>query len=222
MRFTLALCALAVVLTGCVSQGTEIGDRSRVEFPPYDGPKLKVVVVDLENEAEDPRYSELHTIGTSVLKTELGRSGSIRLQGREKMDAVIQEWELSDTGVSNVEGGGAAGPVPQRPDVLIYGKIQAFNSGYENKGVAIIHTQRTQVAEAKVAIFVKNMHTLELNTNYGVGKASKTTGSGILGGSSSTYDRNLAERALRMAIYDCWTRMMEQMKTVNPGTPAGE
>lgn len=226
MRHLIVLNAIALLLCGCVTQGKEVGDAQRIEFPRYDGPKLTVVIKDMKNLAEDARYSELGPICTSVLKTEIGRSNAVNVQGREQTQAILEEWEFSDTGgVSNVESGGggaASGPVPQRPDVLIWGEVTAFDSGYENAGMNLVFVQRKQYAEASITIRVQNMHTMQVWTNYGKGRTTKATGSGFVGGSSATYDRSLGEEALRAAIYDCWTRLLDQLRSVNPTQPAGE
>ncbi len=209
MKNALALTLLALVATACITETRSQGDPIRYEYPPYDGPRLSVWVHTFENKAENPAYSELGDVAADVLSAELSRSGAIQLQNRKDLGALATEARLQGTDI-----------VPNDTDCMIKGVV--VNYGVKEETAGFLVYNKKQVVQCEIQIEIVNRHTGASTMNYGQATTSVDSTSGLGAGTTTTYDRTLAKKALRAAIGDCWTQMMQSLRAVNPGRPAGE
>lgn len=163
----------------------------------YTGPKRRVAVIDFET--REGYAKRLGNAATSILMTELGKTGKLILVEREKINKLLEEQKLGQTGIIDSNTAVAVGKILGL-NAIVTGAVSQFGVNTESSG-ALITQSKKQIAEAKVDIRVVDASTGRvLYTDVGAGKAEKSTGTFLGMGSSSGYDERIEGDALRAAI----------------------
>lgn len=214
MRLTLTTLALTAALlsSSCqINQTGRVGSPERLDYPPYNGPQI-VVLVDDFTRGDKASYLDpiVEKSAKNILATELSRSRSVITVNR---DGSFLRARGREAALRAPEGTGEIGePLEPRltsPDFFISGMIVTMGVKREG-GHFAVYNSRTDVVECSVEIYVKAWDGREVR-EYGVGKFDQTQRRTLGMGESTTFDRTLFEKAFRYALYDCWTRLCNRM-----------
>jgi curli biogenesis system outer membrane secretion channel CsgG len=138
MRQPLALTLISFMLWGCATtvgphgSGPSTSEEERVSFPPYQGPKRRIQVVQISIPADDvKRYPELaeKRVGfglSSILVETLFDTGRFTfLEEKEPLlKRLVELWELKD-GIL-VKNPAAQEAALQAPEFLVYAEVFDF------------------------------------------------------------------------------------------------
>jgi len=190
MKRTVSLSLLALVfLAGCTAP-VKIA-------PPSVGPRLRVAVIEFENKTT---YGQrLGTAAADILVTELGKTDRFILIERAKLDKLLNEQKLGQTGVVDPNTAARMGMVLGAA-AIVTGAVSEF--GTQQKGTDYLITEsKKQVARAVVDVRVINTETSQiLYAESGTGETSSSSGTFLGMGSSASYNESMEGEALRAAI----------------------
>jgi curli biogenesis system outer membrane secretion channel CsgG len=140
MRQPLALTLISFMLWGCAttigphgSAPSTLQEEEHVSFPPYQGPKRRIQVVQISISADDvKRYPELaeKRVGfglSSILVETLFDTGRFTfLEEKEPLlKRLVELWELSEDGIL-VQNPAAQETALQAPEFLVYAEVFDF------------------------------------------------------------------------------------------------
>jgi len=163
----------------------------------YTGPKRRVAVIDFETKEGYAR--RLGTTASSILMTEIGKSGKFILVEREKINKLLEEQKLGQTGVIDSNTACVVGKI-LGVNAIVTGCVSQFGVNTESSHALIAQSKR-QIAEATVDIrIIDATNGRVLYVDSGSGKAEKSSGTFLGMGSSSGYDERIEGDALRAAI----------------------
>lgn len=171
------------------------------EYPVYDGPRITVWVEAFANTAENPAYSELGYIAADVLRAELARSEAIDLKCRDDRTRLAAEGGQEGTASD-----------PNSVDCTIKGVVASFGVRVESSGFLV--NRKKQVVACELRIEIVNRGTGVSSIHVGRATSEVASASVLGAGTSSTYDRSLAQRAMRAAFGSCWAPMMQQLRAI--------
>ncbi|MFH1825563.1 MAG: CsgG/HfaB family protein [Candidatus Firestonebacteria bacterium] len=163
----------------------------------YTGPKRRIAVIDFET--KEGYAKRLGTTASSILMTEVGKSGKFILIEREKINKLLEEQKLGQTGIIDSNTAVSVGRILGL-NALITGCVSQFGVNTESSHALIAQSKR-QIAEATVDIrIIDATNGRVLYVDSGSGKAEKSTGTFLGMGSSSGYDERIEGDALRASI----------------------
>ncbi len=178
----------------------------------YTGPKKRICIVDFTNKTEYGQ-GRLGKAASDILATELFKSGGFILVERQKLQELLNEQSLGQTGAINPATAAKAGEILGCA-AIVTGSISQFGVRVlgENYGV---YKKKVQKADCTVDVRVVDTTTGQvLFADSGTGeyeqKATQVFGLGQYAG----YDENLGQNALRSAITKFVSNLIQQLQSV--------
>lgn len=202
-RLSLAVCTI-FLLSSC-APGTKIRKKNsttvdvteKVESK-YTGPRRRIGVVAFENKAPYAQ-DRIGNTATDILITELVKSGKFIVVERDKMDKLLEEQKLGQSGAIDPNTAARVGKILGL-NAMVTGSISQFGVKKEGKDF-IISQSKQQIVECTVDIRVVDVETGQvLLADSGKGTAQKNSGKFLGMGNQSKYDETLEGEALRAAI----------------------
>lgn len=214
-KFYSLILGLALVFPSC-APGTKIRQKNSISVNPtekvesdYTGPRRRIGVVSFDNKAPYAQ-ARIGNTATDILITELVKSGKFIVVEREKMDKLLEEQKLGQSGAVDPNTAARVGKILGL-NAIVTGSISQFGVKKEGKDMLITQSKQ-QIVECTVDIRVVDVETGQvLLADSGKGIATKKSGK-ILGlGNQSKYDETLEGEALRAAIVKFVTNIISQI-----------
>lgn len=178
-------------------QATTVDVTEKVESQ-YTGPKRRIGVVDFENKAPYAQ-ARIGTTATDILITELVKSGKFIVVERDKINKIMEEQKLGQSGAIDPNTAAKVGKILGL-NALVTGSVSQFGVKKEGKDF-IISQSKQQIVECTVDIRVVDAETGQiLLADSGKGVVRKASGKFLGMGNQSKYDETLEGEALRAAI----------------------
>ncbi len=187
---------------------TTVHETEKVETK-YTGPRRRIGVVAFENKAPYAQ-GRIGDTATDILITELVKTGKFIVVERDKLDKIMAEQKLGESGAIDPNTAAKMGKILGL-NAIVTGSISQF--GVKKEGKDFIVTQsKQQIVECTVDIRVVDTETGQvLLADSGKGIVRKATGK-ILGmGNQSKYDETLEGEALRAAIVKFTDNIVQQV-----------
>jgi curli biogenesis system outer membrane secretion channel CsgG len=164
----------------------------------YTGLKRRIGVVSFENKAPYAQ-ARIGQTATDILITELVKSGKFIVVERDKMDKLLEEQKLGQSGAINPATAARVGKILGL-NAIVTGSISQFGLKSEGKDF-LISQSKQQIVECTVDIRVVDTETGQvLLADSGKGVSRKASGKFLGMGNQSKYDETLEGEALRAAI----------------------
>ncbi|MBI4064214.1 MAG: hypothetical protein HY401_07945 [Elusimicrobia bacterium] len=164
----------------------------------YTGPKRRVGVVDFENKTAYGQ-NRLGTAAADILITELVKTGKFIVVERDKVNKILEEQKLGQTGVIDPATAAQMGKVLGL-NAIVTGAISNFGVQTTGSDYLITQTKR-QVAQATVDIRVVDAESGQvLYADSGKGESKSSTGQFLGMGTKGGYKEGLEGESLRAAI----------------------
>ncbi len=192
------------------SQGTTVNETEKVESK-YTGPKRRIGVVSFENKAPYAQ-TRIGNTATDILITELTKSGKFIVVERDRLDKVLEEQKLGQSGAIDPGTAAQVGKVLGL-NAIVTGSVSQF--GVKSEGKDFIVTQsKQQIVECTVDVRVTDAETGQiLLADSGKGIVRKASGKVLGMGNQSKYDETLEGEALRAAIVKFVDNIISQVNT---------
>jgi curli biogenesis system outer membrane secretion channel CsgG len=218
LRYALRFIVVTTLFAGCASTYRETGVPGPAQPPVegriqnYTGPKKRVCIVDFENKSSYGR-ERLGKAASDILATELFKSGAFILVEREKLQQLLKEQALGQTGAVDPATAAKAGQL-LGCQAIVTGSISQF--GVKEFGTNYgVYKQKVQKADCVVDVRVIDTSTGQiLFADSGKGEYEKKA-SQVLGmGQYAGYDETLGQEALRAAITKFIDNLIQQLQAV--------
>ena len=189
-------------------QGTTVKVTEKVESK-YTAPKRRIGVVGFDVKAPYAA-ARLGTTATDIMMTELSKTGKFIVVERDKMDKLLDEQKLGQTGVIDPGTAAQVGKVLGL-NAILTGSVSQFGAKSEGKDFLITQSKQ-QIVECTVDIRVVDAETGQiLFADSGKGVVRKATGQVLGMGNKSKYDETLEGEALRAAIVKFMDNLISQV-----------
>jgi curli biogenesis system outer membrane secretion channel CsgG len=214
-RSLILISGLALIGTACApgtkirkKQSTTVHETEKVESK-YTGPKRRVGIVDFENRAPYAK-ARLGNTATDIMITELVKTGKFIVVEREKMQKLLEEQKLGQSGAIDPNTAAEVGKILGL-NAIMTGSISQFGVKKEGKDF-IISQSKQQIVECTVDIRVVDVETGQvLLADSGKGVVKKSSGKFLGMGNKSKYDETLEGEALRAAIVQFMDNIISQV-----------
>lgn len=191
-------------------QSTTVNETEKVESK-YTGPKRRIGVIDFENKAPYAQ-ARIGDVATDILITELVKSGKFIVVERDKINKIMEEQKLGQSGVIDPATAAQVGKVLGL-NAIVTGSISQFGVKTEGKDF-IVSQSKQQIVECTVDIRVVDAETGQiLLADSGKGVVRKASGKFLGMGNQSKYDETLEGEALRAAIVKFTDNIISQVNT---------
>jgi curli biogenesis system outer membrane secretion channel CsgG len=174
MRQPLALTLISFMLWGCATtvgphgSGPSTSEEERVSFPPYQGPKRRIQVVQISIPADDvKRYPELaeKRVGfglSSILVETLFDTGRFTFLEEKAplLKRLVELWELTTDGIL-VQNPAAQETALQAPEFLVYAEVFDFVACSPLEKLGATQKNLTCVTSVGVQVRIANTATGE-------------------------------------------------------------
>jgi len=213
-HFALAL-AGTLILSSC-APGTKIKQKDattvqvteKVESK-YTSPRRRVGVIAFENKAPYGQ-GRIGDTATDILITELVKSGKFIVIERDKLDKIMAEQKLGQSGAIDPNTAAKMGKILGL-NAIITGSVSQFGVKKEGKDF-IVSQSKQQIVECTVDIRVVDAETGQiLLADSGKGVVRKASGKFLGMGNQSKYDETLEGEALRAAIVKFTDNIISQV-----------
>ena len=213
---SLVLFVGAAVFLGACAPGTKIRQKhsttvketEKVESR-YTGPRRRVGVVAFENKAPYAQ-ARLGETATDIIITELVKTGKFIVVERDKIDKILGEQKLGQSGAIDPATAAQVGKILGL-NAMVTGSVSQFGVKKEGKDF-IISQSKQQIVEATVDIRVVDTNTGQvLFADSGKGLVKKSSGKFLGMGNKSKYDETLEGEALRAAIVKFMDNLISQV-----------
>lgn len=175
----------------------------------YTAPKRRIGVISFENKAPYAQ-ARIGETATDILITELVKSGKFIVVERDKMDKLLDEQKLGQTGVIDPNTAAKVGKILGL-NAIVTGSVSQFGVKKEGKDF-IISESKQQIVECTVDIRVVDAETGQvLLADSGKGVVKKSSGKFLGMGNQSKYDETLEGEALRAAIVKFTDNIISQV-----------
>ncbi len=209
-------CLTGFFLIGACAPGTRIKQKQTTSVNPtekvesaFTGPKRRVGVVDFQNKAPYAQ-ARLGETATDIMITELVKTGKYIVVERDKLDKILAEQKLGQTGVIDPATAAQAGKILGL-QAIITGSVSQFGVKSEGKDF-IVSQSKQQIVECTVDLRVVDSETGQvLLADSGKGVVRKASGKFLGMGNQSKYDETLEGEALRAAIVQFMTNLSSQL-----------
>jgi len=173
------------------------------------GPRRRIGVVAFENKAPYAQ-ARIGDTATDILITELAKTGKFIVVERDKLDKIMAEQKLGQSGAVDPNTAAQMGKILGL-NAIVTGSISQF--GVKKEGKDFIVTQsKQQIVECTVDIRVVDTETGQvLLADSGKGVVRKASGKVLGMGNSSKYDETLEGEALRAAIVKFTDNIVSQV-----------
>ena len=213
-RFAAAFAAM-LVLASCApgtrirqKQATTVNETEKVESK-YTGPRRRIGVVAFDNKAPYAQ-ARIGDTATDILITELVKSGKFIVVERQKLDKLMEEQKLGQSGAIDPNTAAKVGKILGL-NALVTGSISQFGVKKEGKDF-IVSQSKQQIVECTVDIRVVDTETGQvLLADSGKGVVRKASGKFLGMGNQSKYDETLEGEALRAAIVKFTDNIISQV-----------
>ena len=203
-KFTSSMVAGLLVLSAC-APGTKVRlkDSTTVKVTEkteskYTGLKRRIGVVSFENKAPYAQ-ARIGQTATDILITELVKSGKFIVVERDKMDKLLEEQKLGQSGAIDPNTAARVGKILGL-NAIVTGSVSQFGVKSEGKDF-LISQSKQQIVECTVDVRVVDTETGQvLLADSGKGVVRKASGKFLGMGNQSKYDETLEGEALRAAI----------------------
>ncbi|MCB4757003.1 MAG: CsgG/HfaB family protein [Elusimicrobia bacterium] len=191
-----------------MKQATTVEKTEKVESK-YTGPKRRIGVVDFQNKAPYAQ-GRIGDTATDIMITELVKTGKFIVVERDKLNKILDEQKLGQTGAIDPNTAAQVGKILGL-NALLTGSVSQFGVKKEGKDLLITQSKQ-QIVECTVDVRVVDTETGQvLFADSGKGVVRKATGQ-ILGmGNKSKYDETLEGEALRAAIVQFMENLTSQV-----------
>lgn len=204
IRIASRFVAVALLFSSCApgtkirqKQATTVNETEKVESK-YTGPRRRIGVVAFENKAPYAQ-ARIGETATDILITELVKSNKFIVVERDKLDKIMEEQKLGQSGAIDPNTAAKVGKILGL-NALVTGSISQFGVKKEGKDF-IISQSKQQIVECTVDIRVVDTETGQvLLADSGKGVVRKASGKFLGMGNQSKYDETLEGEALRAAI----------------------
>ncbi len=218
LKFILQVVTISFVFTNCATTYRETGVPGPAQEPVqgriqnYTGPKKRVCIVDFVNKSEYGQ-GRLGRAASDELATELFKSGAFILVEREKMQQLLNEQSLGQTGAVNPATAAKAGEL-LGCGAIVTGSISQF--GVKVLGTDYgVYKQKVQKADCTVDVRVVDTSTGQvLFADSGKGEYEKKATQVLGMGQYAGYDETLGQEALRAAITKFIDNLIQQLQSV--------
>ncbi len=164
----------------------------------YTGPRRRIGVVAFQNKAPYAQ-GRIGETATDILITELTKSGKFIVVERDKMDKLLEEQKLGQSGAIDPNTAAKVGKILGL-NAIVTGSVSQFGVKKEGKDF-IISESKQQIVECTVDVRVVDAETGQvLLADSGKGVVRKASGKFLGMGNQSKYDETLEGEALRAAI----------------------
>jgi len=196
----LAIFVLIILFYSCTNR--QLVQQNTVSYEPEKttlvGPKKKLIVIDFENKSAYGQQRLGKGI-SDVLTTELSRTNNFILVEREKLQSLINEQILGETGLVNQQNSVKIGNM-LGADAIITGSITQFGTRTETYDV-ILTSGKKQIANCAVDLRIVDVSTGQIVwAGSGAGEASVEHKNFLGSGKAGGYDETLEGEAFRAAI----------------------
>lgn len=175
----------------------------------YTGPRRRIGVVAFENKAPYAQ-NRIGNTATDILITELTKTGKFIVVERDKLDKIMEEQKLGQSGAVDPNTAAKVGKILGL-NALVTGSISQFGVKSEGKDF-IISQSKQQIVECTVDIRVVDTETGQvLYADSGKGVVRKASGKFLGMGNQSKYDETLEGEALRAAIVKFTDNIVSQV-----------
>ena len=213
-RFTGALAAM-MVLASC-APGTKIRQKNSTTVKEtekteskYTAPRRRIGVIAFDNKAPYAQQ-RIGDTATDILITELVKSGKFIVVERDKMDKIMDEQKLGQSGAIDPNTAAKVGKILGL-NAIVTGSISQFGVKKEGKDFLVTQSKQ-QIVECTVDIRVVDTETGQvLLADSGKGVVRKASGKVLGMGNSSKYDETLEGEALRAAIVKFTDNIISQV-----------
>lgn len=217
MTFKMNACLVAAVvfLSACApgtkirqKQSTTVNETEKVESK-YTGPKRRIGVIAFENKAPYAQ-ARIGQTATDIIITELTKTGKFIVVERDKMDKLLDEQKLGQSGAIDATTAVQVGKILGL-NAILTGSVSQF--GVKSEGKDFIITQsKQQIVECTVDIRAVDAETGQvLFADSGKGVVRKSSGKVLGMGNQSKYDETLEGEALRAAIVKFMDNLTSQV-----------
>lgn len=217
-RFVLSVMLTGIVLTGCATtyKETQVPGPSQqpVEgrIQNYAGPKKRVCIVDFVNKSEYGQ-ERLGRSASDILSTELFKSGAFILVEREKLQQLLNEQSLGQTGAVNPATAAKAGEL-LGCGAIVTGSISQFGVKVLGEDYGV-YKKKVQRADCTVDVRVIDTSTGQvLFADSGKGEYEKKATQVLGMGQYAGYDETLGQEALRASITKFIDNLIQQLENV--------
>lgn len=215
MKLTSYVVIASILLGGCApgtkirkKQSTTVDVTEKVESK-YTGPKRRIGVVAFENKAPYAQ-KRIGETATDIIITELTKTGKFIVVERDKMDKILDEQKLGQTGVIDPGTAAQVGKVLGL-NAILTGSVSQFGVKSEGKDF-IISQSKQQIVECTVDIRAVDAETGQvLLADSGKGVVRKASGQFLGMGNKSKYDETLEGEALRAAVVQFMDNLVSQL-----------
>jgi len=202
----LASCAPSTTIKQ--KQATTVKETEKVETK-YTGPKRRIGVVSFENKAPYAQ-TRIGNTATDILITELAKSEKFIVVERDKLDKIMEEQKLGQSGAIDPNTAARVGKILGL-NAIVTGSISQFGVKSEGKDF-LISQSKAQIVECTVDVRVVDTETGQvLYADSGKGVTKKSTGKFLGMGNQSKYDETLEGEALRAAIVKFVDNIIQQV-----------
>jgi curli biogenesis system outer membrane secretion channel CsgG len=218
---------VAFSMTGCVTAGSnaKAEEPQEVSYPPYDGPKKRIAVLEFDNKVSNRWWDRSWNIEdrmTEMVITELMKTNRFIVIERGALDEVMSEQDLGDSGRVRQETAARVGEL-LGAQVLVKGAITEFiekesggSGGVLVAGIGIGgKTSTGHVAMDMRLIDATSGQILQSHRAEGKISSSSIGGiaffSGVVFG-GSTYKKTPLGKATRSAVVDAVRFVVDNMQ----------
>src|SRR3954469_13625384 len=203
-KFISSMVSGLLILSACapstkirLKDSTTVKVTEKVESK-YTGLKRRIGVVSFENKAPYAQ-ARIGQTATDILITELVKSGKFIVVERDKMNKLLEEQKLGQSGAIDPNTAARVGKILGL-NAIVTGSVSQFGLKSEGKDF-IISQSKQQIVECTVDIRVVDAETGQiLLADSGKGVVRKASGKFLGMGNQSKYDETLEGEALRAAI----------------------
>jgi curli biogenesis system outer membrane secretion channel CsgG len=204
-----------VVLTSCApgtkirqKQSTTVNETEKVTSK-YTGPRRRIGVVAFDNKAPYAQ-GRIGDTATDILITELVKSGKFIVVERDKLEKIMAEQKLGQSGAIDPNTAAKVGKILGL-NALVTGSVSQFGVKKEGKDF-IVSQSKQQIVECTVDIRVVDTETGQvLLADSGKGVVRKASGKFLGMGNQSKYDETLEGEALRAAVVNFVDNIISQV-----------
>jgi curli biogenesis system outer membrane secretion channel CsgG len=189
-------------------QSTTVDVTEKVESK-YTGPKRRIGVVAFQNKAPYAQ-ARIGETATDIIITELTKSGKFIVVERDKMDKLLDEQKLGQSGAIDPTTAAQVGKILGL-NAILTGSVSQFGVKSEGKDF-IVSQSKQQIVECTVDIRAVDAETGQvLYADSGKGVVRKSSGKFLGMGNQSKYDETLEGEALRAAIVQFMENLTSQI-----------
>lgn len=176
----------------------------------YTGPKLRVGVVNFQNKTPS-RVLGIGEAAADILGTILQKTDRFIIIPQQDLQSILEQQSMGTSGVIDPTTAAQMGKVLGL-NAIVTGAITAYSEAEEGQDY-LVYKKKKQIARVTVDYRVVDTTTgVQIMADSGQGEYAKATGGALGLGSSSSYDTDLRDGALRDALTKAMVNMLDQLE----------